>query len=319
MSKQGATIGIDLGGTRMRVGRRDAGGRLVAERTLSTAGAEEGVARLVALARQLAPEGIARVGVSTAGPLNFDTGVIEPLNMPGWHHYPLRDELSRQLGAPVIMDNDANVAGLGEWYEGAGRGTRTMVYYTVSTGVGSGVIIDGRIHHGRHDTEGGHQVVWPGGPPCVCGGRGCLEAVVSGTGIRNRTGKRGEEIADPAFWDEIAFYLAVAMANTATLLCPEAIILGGGITARGDQLFVPLREKAAGMIRILPVPRIEPSGLGQDSGLVGALVLAETTAEGGGRRAEGGGLYGVSLCTITSQHLQRVLRPPPSMRSDRKE
>lgn len=279
MSDHGATIGIDLGGTRMRVGRRDAAGKLVAERTLSPAGAEEGVARLVALARQLAPEGVARVGVSAPGPLDFATGVIEPLNMKGWHHYPLRDELSRQLGAPVVMDNDANVAGLGEWREGAGRGARTMVYYTVSTGVGSGVIIDGRIHHGAHDTEGGHQVVWPGGPPCVCGGRGCLEAVVSGTGIRNRTGKRGEEIHDPAFWDEIAFYLAVAMANTATLLCPDAIILGGGITARGEQLFDPLRRKAAELIHLVPLPRIEPSGLGQDTGLIGALVLAETSAE----------------------------------------
>ena len=284
MSEGGATIGIDLGGTRMRVGRRDGRGGLIAERALSPAGAEEGVAQLVALARRIAPEGVARVGVSAAGPLDFATGVIVPLNMPGWHHYPLVAELSRQLDAAVVMDNDANVAALGEWREGAGRDTRTMVYYTVSTGVGSGVILDGRIHHGAHDTEGGHQVVWPNGPVCGCGNRGCLEAVVSGTGIRNRTGKRGEEIDDPAFWDEIAFYLAVGMANTANLLCPEAIILGGGITVRGDQLFVPLREQAAGMIRILPVPRIEPSGLGQDSGLVGALVLAETTEDEGGLR-----------------------------------
>ena len=287
MSTDGATIGIDIGGTRMRVGRRDGRGGLVAERLASTPGAEEGVARLVALARQLAPEGVARVGISAAGPLDLAAGVIEPLNMPGWRGFPLVDEVARRLGVPrasVALDNDANVAALGEWREGAGRGARTMVYYTVSTGIGSGVILDGRVHHGAWDTEGGHQVVWPNGPVCGCGNRGCLEAVVSGTGIRNRTGKRGEEIDDPAFWDEVAFYLAVGMANTANLLCPEAIILGGGITVRGDQLFVPLREQAAGMIRILPVPRIEPSGLGQDSGLVGALVLAETTEDEGGLR-----------------------------------
>jgi glucokinase len=181
-----ATIGVDIGGTRMRVGRRDASGRLVARRTASPTDPEEGVAQLVALARGLAPEGIGRVGVSAPGPLDFAAGTVAPLNMPGWHGYPLVAELARRFGAPVVMDNDANVAALGEWREGAGRGARTFVYYTISTGVGTGVVLDGRIHHGAHDTEGGHQVVWPGGPPCACGGRGCLEAVVSGTGIRAR-------------------------------------------------------------------------------------------------------------------------------------
>lgn len=291
MSGHGATIGIDLGGTRMRVGRRDpspplrsgsrAGGAggLIAERTRSPAGAEEGVAQLVALARRLAPEGIARVGVSAPGPLNFKTGVIEPLNMPGWRGYPLVAALARRLDATVVMDNDANVAALGEWREGAGRGAGVLVYYTVSTGVGSGVIIDGRIHHGTHDTEGGHQIVWPGGPVCGCGNRGCLEAVASGTGIRARFGRPAEEIDDPAVWEELAGYLAIAMANTTALLCPDAIVLGGGVTVQGERLFAPLRRRAAELIRILPVPRIEPAGLGQDSGLIGALVLAETSGE----------------------------------------
>ena len=260
----------------MRAGPRGGDGHLIAERASSPAGAEEGVAELVAMARRIAPEGIARIGVSTAGPLDFVTGVIDPLNMPGWQGFPLAAELRRQLGAPVAIDNDANVAGLGEWHEGAGRGARTMVYYTVSTGIGTGVIIDGRIHHGAQDTEGGHQVVWPGGPACVCGGRGCLEAVASGTAIRKRFGHRGEEIEDPAIWDEIAGHLAVAMANTATLLCPEVIVIGGGVTARGEQLFGPLRAKAAELIFLVPRPRIEPAGLGQDSGIIGAIVLAET-------------------------------------------
>ncbi|MDP9374339.1 MAG: ROK family protein [Chloroflexota bacterium] len=282
MGTNGATIGIDLGGTRMRVGRRDGEGRLIAERVASPPGAAEGVARLVALARRLAPAGIARVGISAPGPLDLATGVINPLNMPGWRGFPLVAEVARGLGLPVTsvaMDNDANVAAFGEWREGAGRGARTMVYYTVSTGIGSGVIIDGRIHHGARDTEGGHQVVWPGGPACECGGRGCLEAVASGTAIRKRFGRRAEEIDDAAVWDEIAGHLAVAMANTATLLCPEVIVLGGGVTAQGERLFAPLRRKAAELIRLVPTPRIEPAGLGQDSGIVGAIVLAEQSAE----------------------------------------
>ncbi len=282
MGTNGATIGIDLGGTRMRVGRRDGEGRLIAERVASPPGAEEGVARLVALARRLAPAGVARVGISAPGPLDLATGVIDPLNMPGWRGFPLVAEVARGLGLPVTsvaMDNDANVAAFGEWREGAGRGARTVVYYTVSTGIGSGVIIDGRIHHGARDTEGGHQVVWPGGPACECGGRGCLEAVASGTAIRKRFGRRAEEIDDAAVWDEIAGHLAVAMANTATLLCPEVIVLGGGVTAQGERLFAPLRRKAAELIRLVPTPRIEPAGLGQDSGIVGAIVLAEQSAE----------------------------------------
>ncbi|HET8628465.1 MAG TPA: ROK family protein [Thermomicrobiales bacterium] len=274
----GATIGIDLGGTRMRVGRRDAAGRLVAERTVSPASGADGAARLAEMARGLAPEGIARVGLSAPGPLDRAAGTVSPLNMPGWHGYPLVAELARLIGAPVVMDNDANVAALGEWREGAGRGARTFVYYTVSTGIGSGVILDGRIHHGAWDTEGGHQIVWPGGPPCRCGARGCLEAVASGTALRARYGRPAEEIADQAVWDEVAGYLAVAMANTAALLCPDTIAIGGGLTAQGERLFAPLRRRAAELIHMVPAPTIVPAGLGQDSGLIGAIGLAESAS-----------------------------------------
>ena len=277
MTATGATIGVDIGGTRIRVGRRDERGKLTAERILTPPAGDDGAAAIVTLARQIAPEGIARVGISSAGPLDFARGITYPLNLPGWHGYPLVDDLSRQLGARVALENDANCAALGEWGEGAGKGARTMVYYTISTGVGTGVIIDGRVHHGAHDTEGGHQIVWPGGPPCACGARGCLEAVISGTGLRVRFGKPAEELTDPAIWDEVAFYLAVAIANTATLLSPEIIVIGGGISARGEALFGPLHQKAAELIQLVAVPEIRPAGLGQDSGLIGALVLAETT------------------------------------------
>lgn len=279
MAETGATIGVDIGGTRIRVGRRDAQHGLIAERIMTPPAGADGGAAITALARQIAPEGIARVGISSAGPLDLVHGITNPLNLPGWHGYPLVDELTRNLGARVVLDNDANCAGLGEWREGAGRGTRTLVYYTISTGVGTGVIIDGKVHHGSLDTEGGHQIVWPGGPPCACGARGCLEAVVSGTGLRARFGQPAEELTDPAIWAEVAFYLAVAMANTATLLSPDAIVIGGGISARGDSLFIPLRQQAAELIHLVPVPAIRPAGLGQDSGLIGALVLAETLAD----------------------------------------
>lgn len=280
MSATGATIGVDIGATRIRVGRRDGAGGLIAERQLTPAAGADGAAAIVALARRIAPEGVARVGISAAGPLDFARGVTNPLNLPGWHGFPLVGELAGALGARVAMDNDANCAGLGEWREGAGRGARTLVYYTISTGVGTGVILDGRIHHGAHDTEGGHQIVWPGGPPCACGARGCLEAVISGTGLRARFGRPAEELTDPAIWDEVATYLSYAIANTANLLCPEVIVIGGGISARGDSFFDPLRRKATESIRLVPVPAIRPAGLGQDSGIIGAIVLAESLGEG---------------------------------------
>ncbi len=272
----GATIGVDIGGTRIRVGRRDGDGGFVAERTLTPPDATDGARAIVAMARAIATEGIARVGISAAGPLDFARGITNPLNLPGWHGFPLVGELARQLDARVFMDNDANCAALAEWREGAGRGAATLVYYTISTGVGSGVIIDGQVHHGSHDTEGGHQIVWPDGPACPCGSRGCLEAIISGTGLRARFGKPAEELDDPAIWEEVAKYMAIGIANTAALLCPEIVVIGGGVIARGEQLFGPLRRYAAEFTRLVPVPTIVPAGLGQDSGLIGALVLAET-------------------------------------------
>lgn len=272
----GATIGLDIGGTRMRVGRRDVQGALQARRIASTRTGPEGLDRLVELARELAPDGVALVGVSMAGPLDLAQGRVYPLNMPGWHGYQLVDALEQRLNAPVTMDNDANVAALGEWHEGAGQGTCAFVYYTVSTGIGTGVIVNSAVVHGAHDTEGGHQIVWPGGPACLCGARGCLEAVASGTAIQKRFGRRAEEIDDPAVWEEVTGHIAVALANTAALLCPEVIALGGGVTARGEAFFEPLRRQAQQLIKLGPLPRIVPSGLGLDSGIIGALVLAET-------------------------------------------
>jgi len=272
----GVTIGVDIGGTRTRVGRRDARGGVVAERILTPYDAADGAAGIVALARQLAPEGVAKVGISAAGPLDFKEGITNPLNLPGWHGYRLVDEVARQLGAQVILDNDANCAALAEWREGAGRGAGTLVYYTISTGVGTGVIIDGKVLHGVQDTEGGHQIVWPDGPQCPCGARGCLEAVISGTGLRARFGKPAEELDDPAIWDEVAKYLAIGITNTAALICPEVVVIGGGVIARGEALFGPLRRRLRENIFIVPIPRIAAAGLGQDSGIIGALVLAET-------------------------------------------
>ncbi|HEU5329655.1 MAG TPA: ROK family protein [Thermomicrobiales bacterium] len=272
----GATVGIDIGGTWARVGRRGRDGALIVERAPVPEQGTDLAALLVASVSRVAPEGVARVGVSAPGPLDFAAGIVNKLNKPGWRGYPLIPELAQRLGAPVEMDNDANCAALGEWRAGAGQDARTLVYYTISTGVGTGVVIEGRIHRGAHDTEGGHQIVQPGGAPCPCGSRGCLEAVASGTAIRARYGRAAEEIDDPAVWEEVAGFVALAINNTAMLLCPEVVVIGGGVSTQGERLLAPLRRQCAELIRMVPVPAIRLAGLGQDSGLVGALALAET-------------------------------------------
>jgi predicted NBD/HSP70 family sugar kinase len=274
----GATIGIDIGGTWARVGRYGPDGELIAERASVPEQGADLATLLVTLTERIAPEGVARVGVSAPGPLDFAAGIVNKLNKPGWHGYPLIPELGRRLGAPVVMDNDANCAALGEWRAGAGQDARTFVYYTISTGVGTGVVLDGRIHRGAHDTEGGHQVVQPGGAACPCGSRGCLEAVASGTAIRARYGRPAEEIDDPVVWEEVAGFLALAINNTAMLLCPEVVVIGGGVATQGERLLAPLRRQCAELIRMVPAPAIRVAGLGQDSGLIGALALAETVA-----------------------------------------
>lgn len=273
-SDNGTIIGVDIGGTQVRVGQRTAAGGLHSERMRTPADASAGVDAILAMIANVAPAGAAAVGISCAGPLDFTRGITNPLNLPGWHGYPLVAKLQEHLGVPVYLDNDANCAGLAEW-AALGSQQQTLVYYTISTGVGTGVIINGAVHHGQHDTEGGHQIVWPDGPPCACGSRGCLEAVISGTGLLARYGQRAEDLSDSAVWDEVAKYLAIGITNTAMLLCPDTVVIGGGLIVRGEQIFGPLRRYTSEMIHLVPVPTILPATLGQDSGLLGAIVLAE--------------------------------------------
>jgi glucokinase len=144
-------------------------------------------------------------GIALAVPGPFDRGsgaLIEPPNIASaWHHLPIAEELGRRYGCRVVLENDANCAALAEARRGAAAGFERVVYFTVSTGCGTGIVAGGRPVVGRHDTEGGHQVLWPewlGGPPCRCGGHGCLETLVSGPSIERRFGVRGEHLTDDA-------------------------------------------------------------------------------------------------------------------------
>ena len=148
-----------------------------------------------------------------------------PPGMPAsWHGLEMAHLLGQRFDCPVVVENDANCAALAEARLGAGAGHRTVVYWTVSTGIGCGVVRDGRIVVGRHDTEGGHMVLWPawlGGPPCHCGGAGCLEALASGRSIARRYGIAAEHLSDPEAWAEIGRWLGLATVNVTAVHDPD--------------------------------------------------------------------------------------------------
>jgi glucokinase len=246
------------------------------------------------------------VGVASPGALDLVHGLVfEAPQLPGWDGVPLVEIMSERLGLPVLLENDANAAALGENRFGTGRGTRFMVYLTISTGVGGGIIIDRKIYHGVSGSAGelGHMVVWFNGPRCLCGERGCLEAIASGTGLawrakdlvdRNEAHglerilrERGEldadEIADAAragdedarrLFDEAGLYLGVALANHINIFNPEMLVLGGGVVNGAGDLFLDHAERIMRQLarkEPLKYVRLERAALGDRSGPLGMI------------------------------------------------
>jgi predicted NBD/HSP70 family sugar kinase len=233
---------------------------------------------------------LAAIAVATPGP--FDREHARLCNPPGmsasWHGLDLRATLGRRYGCPVMAENDANCAALAEARFGAGRGFRTVVYYTVSTGIGAGVVRDGELVMGRQDTEAGHQVLWPehlGGPACHCGGHGCLEALASGNAIRRRFGRRAEELEDPEAWADVGRWLGIAVVNTVALLDPDIVVFGGGVTRSWERFEPALRAAVRSGLFLQPPPEIRLGELAEDRNLWGALTLVPGAAVSGNERS----------------------------------
>jgi glucokinase len=310
---QDAIAAIDIGGTKIALGLARLDGQPLPFRRFPTQiknAPEQILEEACSELEQMAAEArtrIVAVGIGCGGPLDRRRGLIlSPPNLPRWDEFPIVRQVEERFGVPVLLDNDANAAALGEHEYGAGRGVRNLVYITISTGIGGGLIINDQLVHGVGDGAGevGHMVVAPGGPPCGCGARGCLEAICSGTSIARRASERlahdgrpstlrdtsgtervtahavaeaaraGDEIAREV-WDETIVYLALGLSNIIATLAPEAIILGGGVSTSGDQLLVPLRARVRESVRIMPVEqvRILQASLGGDSGIHGALII----------------------------------------------
>ena len=271
---------LDIGGTKLLAATSQPGEPIAAtvRRTTPRDGAV-----IAALGDMLdearAGQSLEAIGVAVPGPFDREQGAL--LNPPGlspaWHQLRIAAELGERFGCPVRLENDANCAALGEAHGGAGRDARLLVYYTVSTGIGTGVVRRGELVLERHDNEGGHQVLWPrhlGGPACDCGGWGCLEAIASGRAIARRHGRPGDRLEDQGAWDEVGDWLGLAVVNAVALLDCDVVVFGGGVAVpRWPRIEPALRASVARHLRLQPAPAIRLAELGEERNLIGLQIL----------------------------------------------
>lgn len=292
-------LGLDLGGTNLKVAVLEwaddpdrATTLLIQDSGPSHAErGPDGVAAVMVetgLAAIEAHGPIATVGIGVPGLFDRESGVIHLFpNFPGpWTGYPLKDRLEAGLGRPVVFINDARAHTLAELRMGAGRGSRTMALVAIGTGVGGGLIIDGKLHMGTGTAgELGHQTVVEDGPMCGCGNRGCIEPLAQAKALTAVAGKdRVEDVVagaiagDPACVaaiDQAVRYLGIGIANVINVLAPDRVVVGGGIGAgAGDLILEPLRASVRIHARMLPPDRIEivPAELGPLAGAIGAAL-----------------------------------------------
>ncbi len=309
-------LAFDIGGTKLAAGVVAPDGDVLAETTAPTGRdptPQQVIDSLFDLSeRSLADAGlagghVAAAGVSFGGPVDYLTGkVITCHHLSGWEGVPLREIVRERTGLPVVVDNDANAAALGETLFGAARGCQHVIYVTISTGIGAGLVMNGRVHRGANSMAGelGHTHLVPYGPRCTCGRLGCLESVAAGWAIAKaardalaggadsvlrdipRADLSAEDVCQMAPIDAVARrimertggYIGLALARAANLVNPEAIVVGGGVAQSREVLMVPLRAsfdryvmpEVGGGLRVLQ------SELGARAGLLGAVALAKT-------------------------------------------
>lgn len=312
-------IGVDLGGTNIVVGAMSADGAheyaMHEIPTRASLGADAVVERIAQLIERVAAETMAAtgatrdaflgVGIGSPGPLDRERGLVIVTPNLGWRDFPLRDRVSDAVGLPATLDNDANCATLGEWWLGAAKGGRNVIGLTIGTGIGGGLILDGRLYHGASDAAGeiGHTTIDSTGRRCGCGNYGCLEAYASGPAIAERAREAlagGEPSAMPAMVGgdlsrltaalvykaaqngdrlalevvrETARLLGAGVANLLNIFNPDVVVLAGGVTQAGDALFEPMRTEVRrrAFKPAVDACRIVPGALQGKAGVVGAI------------------------------------------------
>jgi glucokinase len=304
-------LALDVGGTKLAAAVVDAMGAVAGHVEVPTPQVCDAEAIFQALRAAIAcsleqaatpPSALLGVGVGCGGPMRYPEGNVSPLNIPSWRDFPLRDRLIAAYGLPTVVDNDAKAMALGEHWRGAGQGARCLLGMVVSTGVGGGLVADGRLLHGAHGNAGhvGHVIVAPSGPRCACGARGCVEAMASGPSIARAAAaalRRGtpsalagvapltaravaaaSQAGDPlalALFARAGRALGRGIATAAALVDLDRVVIGGGVSEAGALLFDPLRAELTDRARLaftrdLPVL---PAALGRQAGLVGAAAL----------------------------------------------
>lgn len=278
------TLAIDIGGTKFTVALFCDGEMLLRESRSTDR--EGGPAWMLAEIEAIVSgwrqsHTIHRCGIGFGGPVDFSRQkVVLSTHVAGWDENPLVASVEQIAGAPVVMDNDANVGALGEGVYGAGRGARPLFYMTLSTGIGGGILTEHGLYRGADSYAGelGHLTVRPDGPLCLCGAHGCLERLCCGLWLERDHGRPAYELlADPAFVERYVVDLARGLKAVIMILNPQRIVIGGGISKAGDALFVPLRQELRRQITSWSRARIDivPAELADDSVLYGALALAE--------------------------------------------
>jgi glucokinase len=308
-------IGCDLGGTNFRAGVVDLEIGSISHQasipTLARQGHEAVMARMSGLINRIVEESslpreeIGGIGIGVPGVLDLDRGMVIflPNLLGNWPHVPLAETITRQTGFPVCLLNDVRAITYGEWKYGAGRGADTMACFAIGTGVGGGLVINGKLHLGIGGTAGelGHQTVEPNGYLCGCGNRGCLEAYSSGPAIAamgmkavsqglttqiaelvendlnritpkiiHEAASQGDRIAKDIF-QRAGTYLGIAVANVLVSVGPRRVVIAGGVSQAGDFLLEPIRRVVKERVFVMPVDKVEilQAELGNDAGVIG--------------------------------------------------
>lgn len=306
-------VGVDIGGTKVACVLADQEGHILARRwqpTRTREGWQAVVQQLFEMTEQVMEgvpcQQVRGIGISCGGPLDSQKGVVySPPNLPGWDAVPIKQVFEERFGLPTRLENDANATALAEYRFGAGRGTRNMVFLTWGTGIGSGLILDGRLYRGTNDLAGeiGHTTVLLDGPPCSCGKRGCLEALASGPAIARRAKELAQESSESLVWQmaspgevtaqhivdaatagdtfarfvlaEAGTYMGIGIANVAQVLNPERVVLGTIAVKAGDLVLEPLRRalRVHAWDRVRQVLEVVPAQLGDRAQDLAAVCL----------------------------------------------
>jgi glucokinase len=299
----GATGAVDIGGTKIAVGLVDRVGKLLWSAEAPTRACDGPEAALVAISAMLrdaarhANQQVLAVGVGCTGPVDPNNGVVGDVALlPGWEGFPVSSRLENLFQVPVRLENDCDAAALGELRYGSGMGAKRFLYVTVSTGVGAGFLLDGRIDRGvmGAHAEAGHHTIEASGPACYCGATGCWESLASGVALANSyraavgasedcsaeevfRKARNQDVAAVEAVARFTYYLGIGLGNLMTLYAPEVIALGGGILESRDQFLDQAVEIARSRARLVPASKIDirPAALGRQAALIGAACLGQ--------------------------------------------